>query len=128
MIKGLQEVELNLRRNGIPFYLLTGAPEKEIIKFVAQHKIGALVTDFSPLRINKEWKRGVITKIRIPLYEVDAHNIVPSWLTSPKQEHAAYTIRPKIHKLLTSFLVKFPQLNEQETMERECSVNGLEES
>jgi deoxyribodipyrimidine photo-lyase len=70
-----------------------------------------LVTDFSPLRINKEWKRGVITKTRIPLYEVDAHNIVPCWLTSQKQEYAAHTIRPKIHKLLTSFLVEFLQLN-----------------
>lgn len=114
MIKGLQEVELDLRRKGIPFYLLTGSPETEVIQFVAQHKIGTLVTDFSPLRINKEWKRGVVTKIRIPLYEVDAHNIVPCWLTSPKQEYAAYTIRPKIHKLLTSFLVEFPQLNEEE--------------
>ncbi len=73
-----------------------------------------MVTDFSPLRINKEWKRGVVTKISIPLYEVDAHNIIPCWLTSPKQEYAAYTIRPKIHKLLTSFLVEFPELNEQE--------------
>lgn len=115
MIKGLQEVGLDLLRKGIPFYLLTGSPEEEVIKFIAQYKICTLVTDFSPLRINNEWKRRVVTKIRIPLYEVDAHNIIPCWLMSPKQEYAAYTIRPKIHKLLTSFLVEFPQLNEQET-------------
>jgi deoxyribodipyrimidine photo-lyase len=95
MIKGLQEVELDLLRKGIPFCLLTGSPEKEVIKFIVQHKISTLVTDFSPLRINNEWKRRVVTKIKIPLYKVDAHNIIPCWLTSPKQEYGAYTIRPK---------------------------------
>jgi deoxyribodipyrimidine photo-lyase len=114
MIRGLQEVESNLSDKGIPFYLLTGSPEKEIKKFVERYQIGTLVTDFSPVRISRAWKQRVVAKIRIPFYEVDAHNIVPCWLVSPKQEFAAYTIRPKIHELLPTFLVEFPQLKEQE--------------
>lgn len=41
-------------------------------------------------------------------FQVDAHNIVPCWVTSPKLEYAARTIRGKITKLLPEFLTEFP--------------------
>ena len=57
-------------------------------------------------------------KITIPFYEVDTHNIVPCWITSPKQEYGAYTIRPKIHRILPDFLEEFPQVkNHPHTLE-----------
>nr|XP_009680452.1 PREDICTED: deoxyribodipyrimidine photo-lyase-like isoform X2 [Struthio camelus australis] len=40
--------------------------------------------------------------------KVDAHNIVPCWVTSPKQEYSARTIRGKIHSQLPEFLTEFP--------------------
>lgn len=40
--------------------------------------------------------------------QVDAHNIVPCWITSPKQEYSARTIRGKIHAQLPEFLTEFP--------------------
>lgn len=40
--------------------------------------------------------------------QLDSHNIVPVWVTSEKQEHAARTIRPKIHRNLNEFLDDFP--------------------
>lgn len=46
----------------------------------------------------------------IPLCQVDAHNIVPVWEASPKQEYAARTIRPKITNQLSTFLTDFPPL------------------
>jgi deoxyribodipyrimidine photo-lyase len=46
----------------------------------------------------------------VTLYGVDAHNIVPCWVASPKQEFGAYTLRPKLHKLLPEFLEEFPTL------------------
>ena len=45
-----------------------------------------------------------------PLLKVDAHNIVPVWVASDKQEYAARTIRSKIHKLLPEFLTGFPPI------------------
>ena len=45
--------------------------------------------------------------------KVDAHNVVPVWHASPKKEHAARTIRPKITKLLDEFLTDFPPLAAQ---------------
>ena len=40
--------------------------------------------------------------------QVDAHNIVPCWVTSEKLEYAARTIRNKINSKLGEFLTEFP--------------------
>jgi deoxyribodipyrimidine photo-lyase len=111
MLRGLEEVEQSLRKKNIPFYLLTGDPSKEIGGYAVKMKASALVTDFSPLRIKKTWNNGTAKRIDIPFYEVDAHNIVPCWTASPKQEYAAYTFRPKIHRVLPEFLQDFPRIN-----------------
>lgn len=110
MLKGLQEVEKRLARKNIPFFLLTGSPEDEIPKFIKKNNAGGLVKDFDPLRIKLQWTDGLRKKIDLPLYEVDAHNIVPCWAASPKQEFAAYTMRPKIKRALPEFLEEFPKL------------------
>lgn len=47
--------------------------------------------------------------IDIPFYEVDAHNIVPCWEASSKQEYAARTFRPKIWRAVPEFLDDFPE-------------------
>lgn len=115
MLKGLQEVEQKLGKLNIPFILLTGHPSEEILKLLSKNKIGSLITDFNPLRINREWKEQIKHKINIPFYEVDAHNVIPVWLASDKQEYAAYTIRPKINRLLPEYLTEFPKLKKMKT-------------
>lgn len=40
--------------------------------------------------------------------QVDAHNIVPCWVASPKQEYSAWTFRCKINPQLPEFLTEFP--------------------
>eukprot|EP00434_Breviolum_minutum_P013119 symbB.v1.2.011563.t1/scaffold715.1/size233058/9 len=67
----------------------------------------------SPLRVPRAWVAGVgkeLKKLHIPLIQVDAHNVVPVWEASDKQETGARTLRPKINKLLKEFLVEFPVL------------------
>ena len=114
MLQGLREVETNLSKLNIPFFLLTGEQCKEIPNFLALQNAGALVSDFSPLRQSREWKNEVSRKVsgdwKIPFYEVDSHNIVPCWLASHKAEWAAYTFRPRINRHLSEFLVEFPRL------------------
>lgn len=110
-IQGLQEVEQNLKDHNIPFYIVSGAhTEKDIVVFVKEQDVGLLVTDFSPLRIQRKWKEYVASHINISFIEVDAHNIVPAWLASQKSEVGARTLRPKLHKLLPEYLEKFPKL------------------
>jgi deoxyribodipyrimidine photo-lyase len=130
MIKGLQELEIRLSEKQIPFFLLTGSPEDEIPEFIEKHKIGMLITDFNPLRIIREWKEAVASKIDITYYEVDAHNIVPCWLASSRQEYSAYTFRPKLNRALSEFLTDFPVLKKhpgpwKEKIKRNNLVNSL---
>jgi deoxyribodipyrimidine photo-lyase len=110
MLRGLAEVEGQLGKKAIPFFLLRGSPGEEIPRFVAEQKASLLVTDFDPLRVKLEWKRAVAARLKVPMYEVDAHNIVPCWVASAKQEVGARTFRPKIHRLLGEFMQTLPGL------------------
>ncbi len=110
MLRGLHDVAQKLHRKNIPFILLFGQPSDEVPAFVSKHNIGLIVTDFDPLRIKLLWKEQVSRLVVTPFHEVDAHNIVPCRLASAKQEYAAYTIRPKINRLLGDFLTPFSTL------------------
>jgi deoxyribodipyrimidine photo-lyase len=110
MLLGLQEVERDLAGKRIAFQLLPGHPEAVLPPFIESVQAGCLVTDFDPLQIKRLWKSYVARTIEIPFYEVDAHNIVPCWVASPKQEYGAYTLRPKIQRLLPDYLEDFPVL------------------
>lgn len=110
MLDGLQEVESTLHRLGIPFFLRQGNPVTVMPQFLAEQSAGALVTDFDPLKIKRSWKEAVLREIKIAAYEVDSHNIIPCWQASQKQEYGAYTIRPKIHRLLPLYLKEIPPL------------------
>lgn len=46
--------------------------------------------------------------VECPVYEVDSHNIVPARFISQKVEFGAYTLRPKIKRVLNEFLVDIP--------------------
>ena len=123
MIQGLAEVEQNLAEKNIPFHLLVGPPEMELPEFLRKYGAGCLVTDFDPLRLKRVWKEAVAKKLHIPFSEVDAHNIVPCWVASDKQEYGAYTLRPKILRALPEFLDEFPLLQQQDVAWGEPSVS-----
>lgn len=116
MINGLKETAKELEALNIPFYLLIGRPQEEIPKFVRYHKADTLICDFMPLKVPMAWREEVASALDIPVIEVDAHNVVPCRVASDKQEYAARTIRPKIHRLLGEFLAEFPQMNRQEAV------------
>lgn len=110
LVKGLEEVAKECKRLNIQFHLLHGAPGEVLPGFVSDQSFGAVVTDFSPLRGPVQWLKDVKKRLpkEIPFIQVDAHNIVPCWVASPKLEYAARTIRGKINKVLSDFLTDFP--------------------
>lgn len=110
MVRGLHEVAETLRTHNIGFTITRGDPATVITRFVSAHDIGAVVTDFNPLRIVEEWKRALAAALPVSLIEVDAHNIVPCWVASDKEEFAAHTFRPKIHRALGAFSGALPAL------------------
>ena len=127
MIRGLKEVEEELERLNIPFVLLAGNPGKKIPEFIKESDAGVLYTDFDPLKIKREWKDEVGKKINIPFYEIDAHNIVPCFQASAKEEYGAYTFRPKIQQSLTEYLDEFPQLKKMRIVGLQSIKNNWEE-
>ncbi len=110
MLTGLAEVEQTLRRHNISFHLLNGDASEEVPRTVHALAPALVVTDFSPLRIGRLWRDTVARSISVPLVEVDAHNIIPAWLASDKEEHGAYTFRPKVKRLLPEYLTDLPGL------------------
>jgi deoxyribodipyrimidine photo-lyase len=110
MLDGLEELHGSLQRLGIPLFVLAGEAHSALPPFLDRVTAGAVVCDFSPLRVKQRWTRAVRERITIPLFEVDAHNIVPCWLASPKQEYAARTFRPRVTGALDEFLDDFPRM------------------
>lgn len=108
MLKGLEELEKNLNTFNIDFTILLGSPEQILADFLRQIDAHVLVCDFDPLAIKQQWKKQLLPKLTLPIFEVDAHNVIPAWITSDKKEYAAYTIRPKINRLVDDFLTDIP--------------------
>ena len=106
LLEGLSELSDELKKYQIGFQFYLGSPPK-IVTTQAKNA-AALVTDFNPLSYKQRWLKNI--KIKAPIFEVDAHNCVPIWVASSKQEYGAYTLRPKIKKYLNSYLEEFPKL------------------
>lgn len=110
MLKGLKETSANLAAKNIPLFILEGNPDTILPSFASEHGVTTIVSDFDPLRTKRLWKEQLMKRTPASLIEVDAHNIVPCRNASDKQEWGAYTIRPKINRLLDEYLTGFPRL------------------
>lgn len=117
-VKGLQEVEEHLEKLNIPFVVLVDdtleSSLESLFALFEKSDVGQIVTDFSPVRAMRKWTESVAKQSEVQVVQVDAHNIVPVWSASPKREFGAYTLRPKLYKLLEEFLTPFPSISEFE--------------
>jgi deoxyribodipyrimidine photo-lyase len=110
LLAGLAELQKKLASANIVFQLLEGEPSEVLPSFLREVDAHLLVSDFDPLQTKRRWQQQLLTCLTLPWHEVDGHNIIPAWLTSAKREYAAYTIRPKINRLLPLYLTDFPKL------------------
>lgn len=101
---GLKEVETELKDLNIEFDLMFEISAKGLLKELNKLKPSAVVFDFSPLNGPKLWRRSIAKNAEYKVEVVDAHNIIPAWVASDKEEFAAYTFRNKVHKQLESWL------------------------
>ncbi len=122
MIRGMEETASKLADRDIPFTVLIGNPVEELTSFIEKHGVETVICDFSPLNVFENWHRSLAKNAKCTVEIVDAHNVVPCWVASDKQEYAARTIRPKIHKKLDEYLVEFPAI---ETQSRSFDIDGF---
>lgn len=106
----LEQLEVDAKKKNIPFFTFVDDAHNKALYTFFKKEASAVVIDFNPLRIQQQWLEDITNQQEFPVYEVDAHNIIPAWAISDKQEYAAYTIRPKVHKALPKFLIEFPNL------------------
>jgi deoxyribodipyrimidine photo-lyase len=113
MKQGLLVVRERLNKLNIPFIIRNGDADVELPKIIKEIKASHLFVDFNPLREVQAMVNSVKTKINITMFEVDAHNVIPAFYVTNKQEWGAYTLRPKVHKLLNKYLTVFPAVIKQ---------------
>lgn len=109
ILKGLQEVESELHKKQISFTVLPSS-DADILKFIKRYQPASVYCDFLPLKSSTKLKQAIANSIDCEMIMVDDHNIVPCWLASSKQEFAARTFRPKIHKVLKDWLKPCPSI------------------
>lgn len=110
MLEWLKQVQDKLYELNISFELLIGNPIEKFKEYLNFNQVAAIINDFDPLKIKQLWKKEIANVADCAFFEVDAHNIVPAFYLTDKQEFSAYTIRPKLHKLLQEFLEEFPKI------------------
>jgi deoxyribodipyrimidine photo-lyase len=107
---GLKEVEKECRSLKIPFHVLRGEAKDVLVDFVKTNNVGAVVTDFSPLRVPMGWVKDVQKALPEGVFfcRADAHNVVPAWIASTEMETAAFKMRAKLEPKLPTYLTEFP--------------------
>ncbi|MGV8906272.1 MAG: deoxyribodipyrimidine photo-lyase [Acetobacterium sp.] len=109
MLEGLLEVSKSLEQLNIGFHMVKASPEIGIEPYLKEAAF--LVMDKGYLKIQRKWRDIVVEKALATsisgVYELESDLIVPIEITSSKEEYAARTIRPKIHKHLDRYAINF---------------------
>lgn len=103
--KGFEDVEADLAERNVGFVLRI-APRESIEQLVHDLRAAMLIGDENPLREQERRRRTLATRLGIPFWSVDADVVVPSQLIEHAQ-YGAYTIRPRLYRLLPEFLVPY---------------------
>ncbi len=103
MLEGLQETFMLLRDRGISPVVLRGEPNTVVPQFA--RKAAAVITDRGYTRHQKAWRTDVAQALECPCVEVETDAIVPVESASNKEEYAAYTLRPKINRILLRYMI-----------------------
>ncbi|MCW5982040.1 MAG: deoxyribodipyrimidine photo-lyase [Bryobacteraceae bacterium] len=105
ILEGVPETERRLRELdiGYVFYLRKTRDDPNDILYRLAAQAAAVVTDDYPTFIAQRHNANVPGRLDIAYYAVDASCIVPM-NRYDKREYAAYSIRPKIRRMLPEFL------------------------
>jgi deoxyribodipyrimidine photo-lyase len=114
ILEGVPETARRLAALGIgyTFYLRRRPSDPNDVLYRLAAGAAAVVTDDYPTFIAARHNVSVPPKLDIACYAVDASCIVPMACFA-KREYAAYTIRPKIYKLLPDYLWPPPMVKVQ---------------
>lgn len=102
LAQGVPALAEALGERGVGF-VFRPYPRHSLVAFCGEVKAALVVGDENPLREPERWRRVAAERLPVPLWTVDADVVVPSRLLE-KEQYAARTIRPRLHRLLPLFL------------------------
>lgn len=110
ILEGVEEKRAAFEKLGITyvFYLQKDkkSPKQTVAKIAKDAAV--LVTDDFPCFIIPQHNAAIAEKAKIPVYAVDSNGIIPL-SRFDKENYGAYTIRPKIKKILDEYFVPFKE-------------------
>lgn len=102
MFEGLEEIASAAPKRGLGFVAAVGSPDEVCVHY-ARHA-AMVVVDAGYLRIQRQWRSSAAKRVACRMVEVESDVVVPVRVVSDKEEYAAATLRPKIHRLLAQYL------------------------
>ena len=110
ILEGVEEKKSEFERLGVRyiFYLQKDAqsPRQTVARLARD--AACIVTDDYPCFIIPEHNESISDHAAVPVYAVDSNGVIPMSKIE-KEEYGAYTIRPKIKKLLPDYLKPFAE-------------------
>ncbi|CAN5590954.1 deoxyribodipyrimidine photolyase [soil metagenome] len=110
ILEGVEEKRRAFKKLGIKyiFYLQKDetSPKQTVAKIAKDAAL--IVTDDFPCFIIPDHNQAIVRKAEVPVYLVDSNGVIPM-SKFEKEEYAAYTIRPKIKKILGDYLKSFEE-------------------
>ncbi|HEX4423802.1 MAG TPA: deoxyribodipyrimidine photo-lyase [Terriglobales bacterium] len=103
LAEGIPDIAEDLAARRVGF-VLRAYPEHSLLKFCGEVRAAIVIGDENPMREPEHWRVRVTERIQVPFWTIDADVVVPSRLLE-KEQYAARTIRPRIHRLLPRFFV-----------------------
>ncbi len=104
LLEGLSETARDLRRRGTLLLIRQGHPPTEVLRLCGELHAAALISDESATRLPRQWRAELQQMLALPFACVDADVIIPT-SHFQKEEWAARTLRPKVARLLPTYLL-----------------------
>jgi deoxyribodipyrimidine photo-lyase len=114
--QGLPDIEEDLAKRNISF-VMRRAPHESHERLLADVRAAFLIGDENPMREPEWWRRHLASQITIPFWTVDTDVVVPSKLME-KAQYGAYTIRPRLYRLLPEYLHPYENLHAEHEWKR----------
>ncbi|MEP6902687.1 MAG: deoxyribodipyrimidine photo-lyase [Actinomycetota bacterium] len=110
ILEGVAEKRQAFEKLGIKyvFYLQKNenSPKQTVARIAKEAAL--IVTDDFPCFIIPRHNEAIVRKAEIPVFAVDSNGVIPM-SRFEKEEYAAYTIRPKIKRILHEYLKPFEE-------------------
>jgi deoxyribodipyrimidine photo-lyase len=107
--QGLPDIEADLATRNVSF-VMRRTPRESHEQFLADVDAAFLIGDENPMREPERRRKHLASRVKVPFWTVDTDVVVPSKLIE-KAQYGAYTMRPRLYRLLPEYLHPYENLN-----------------